>query len=158
MKDTLQKVIDARDAMEKAAFEANFLISNNITTAQDLYWQAERRVHKEYGYDYATTCYDFIIGNCSYEEFSLVAVEDEYYIVECAWTDRENDIFTWILRIPYNMDELPDYVAKFEANCIEQAKKKQQEKTAKKEYLDRKQYNKLKEQFDPDSNDKKTTY
>jgi hypothetical protein len=145
----VKKFIKARKDKEQAEDAAIFAIAPSVQIAQKAYWHAERQLKEQYGYDYATTCYDFKIGNNTYDGFDILSSSNDSVIVRCHWVDRDGETFTWDLTIPYDMEQLHEYVKRWkeilQMATVEKITAKDDEKTAKR----RAEYEKLKKEFDP---------
>jgi hypothetical protein len=150
VKDQLTSLLDLRRKLDTAETAVNAILRPFVEQANEAYWQAERRIHKKHGYDYATTCYDYLIGNNTIDEFDLhVAAGDEFYMVRCCWEDNQCEDFRWTLKIPYDMDKLPEYIKRFEENGDFRANKNASKKKCAKEASQRREYEALKAKFEP---------
>jgi len=122
MKEQLQKYLDLKSQFKVIEVQTNDAIRDIVNLANTEYWKVEKRLSKKYGYDYAATCYDFAIPIRDVDRVSPTSIRDTYFIVECS-SNWEGETFYWDIKIPFNMENLPDFIQEFETKMEKQTLK-----------------------------------
>lgn len=151
MKEKIIQLIKDRKELESLTEKVESLSRRYVKKAHDAYYTAEQEIYKEYGYDYATTCYDFVIGASEFDDFEIIDADKDCFKVQLKWTDRWAELFSWIIEIPYDETLLDKYVKKFKAILLSRTKTKVNTEKRKVNAKRKREYEKLKKEFEKTS-------
>jgi len=89
-----------------------------IRESLQAYWEAEQKVYADYKYDYAETCYEFVICNRKYDKVKIIATDEDSFQVMFEWEDRDGETFKWTLSVPFDMTNLPKNVERWRDKIV----------------------------------------
>jgi hypothetical protein len=125
----------------------------DVIQANKAYYEAEQELAEKYGYDYEVNMSDFRIPSHTIKNFKIIEVCDspeglkvpeDKYMVRCHAEDRNENQCSWIITIPFDMTQLPDFVKSFKQRLEQITMTKLHIKNTKKMVKDQKEFERLK--------------
>jgi hypothetical protein len=146
----IQHYVDLKEEVESTHYNVITHIHAMVMNANQAYEQAEQRIFKKYDFDYARTCYDFVIKNGVMDKFDVEKVYRDHYTVSCMASFLDGEKARWTLEIPFNMNDLPRFVEAFEKEREKIAIQKMAKRLQRKHDVEKEEYERLKQQFEKD--------